>query len=1060
MTTNRNYTKIIIGLILTFLSNFSQAARYYVTVNGEGNRDGVSWGNASGNLSHIVNTATSGDEIWIASGTYKPSYYPNNNNTGDSRDKTFLIKDGVHLYGGFEGGEASVSERNIEVNETILSGDFGTKDYRRHYTSSSAVYEITNSESNAYHVVVLNYGSSGILIDGVTITSGNADGYSRVFENSSDVGNSGGGILCLNSNLTLRHSTIEYNLSQGFGGGIFFKSGSHKLEFNEIRNNYMDSKGYGTSKDAKGAGVYITSGYVQINACHFYGNFCDYKGGGLHIESGNLKVTNSSFRNNRAKGDPLGYGGAVWIGTANTDFINNVFAHNLSESTGGAIYSSSGNNTIINNTFYRNRSNFNYDGQGAAIKINEGSNVVINTLFDDNRKGNYFGDDVAVSNSTSNTFKNCLFQKWKSFYAFGGSSLYDLGIDTLDNLFDKEPNFIDNQNITGYDGDMFTYDDGLRLNYPSPAIDAGMNIDTIIFDAINFARKDSLQMDIGAYESLCKPLITEQPTNQSECLEGVLTLSIEAIGLNKTYQWYANDTVFQGQTSSTLEITQAKTIHNGNYYVRVTGTCGSSNSEIALIDVIDEPDTIYVDQANSESNIQDGRSWETAFVNLQNALDLAKNSKCKSEFTIWVAEGVYTPSISLDTGDVSNQSKFSFLIPDGTKLYGGFKGSEKSIDERNLEIHETILSGDFNEDDIVIESSVPVTIENNTENAWHVVSMVNPIGTQSIGVTMNGFVVSGGYAPYGGDILVNDQSINNYMGAGIYTYHVSLDLENSFVINNRSSSGAGVYSVYQTLNLTNTVIANNVSTGSGGGVYVFGGDSKISNTTFIGNTAKKAGGLYVNRGQMKVINTIFWLNNLEGDSLIAGADFSTQNTSQNIITSSVLQLDSLQYQAENYLADGSVKNYYKINPGLFNTSLIKGFDGALFTKDDGYRANINSVAIGNGTSEARTKYDILGSSILVSDSMDIGAYEGYCIVCSLTTSVDLTEEGISFFPNPTKGEIQFNHVELFDSFEIVNVTGQLVLSGVFTKKIIDISDLPNGLYFIKTKNQSIKVIKD
>jgi hypothetical protein len=59
---------------------------------------GSAWGTACG-LQHALNDiAVSGDELWVAAGTYKPT-------TGSDRSATFQLKAGVALYGGFAGTE-------------------------------------------------------------------------------------------------------------------------------------------------------------------------------------------------------------------------------------------------------------------------------------------------------------------------------------------------------------------------------------------------------------------------------------------------------------------------------------------------------------------------------------------------------------------------------------------------------------------------------------------------------------------------------------------------------------------------------------------------------------------------------------------------------------------------------------------------------------------------------------------------------------------------------------------------------------------------------------------
>ena len=97
----------------------------------------------------------SGDELWVAAGTYKP--------TADTdRTKSFLMKNGVGIYGGFAGTETMRSQRDPSANVTVLSGDIGS---------------VGIAGDNSFHVVTTDSSvtSTGVL-DGFTITAGQADG--------------------------------------------------------------------------------------------------------------------------------------------------------------------------------------------------------------------------------------------------------------------------------------------------------------------------------------------------------------------------------------------------------------------------------------------------------------------------------------------------------------------------------------------------------------------------------------------------------------------------------------------------------------------------------------------------------------------------------------------------------------------------------------------------------------------------------------------------------------------------------------------------------------------
>ena len=162
----------------------------YVTENGNGTKDGSSWANASDDLQDMINISTAGNEIWVAEGTYKPNRPANNLTTIDpnNRDNAFVLKEGVKLYGGFSRTETTIAGR--AGGATVLSGDIdgdGTLN------------------GNCYHVVIgvstaANPITAATLIDGFTITGGNAEGNGNVSVNGVSFGRSfGGGMYNRNS---------------------------------------------------------------------------------------------------------------------------------------------------------------------------------------------------------------------------------------------------------------------------------------------------------------------------------------------------------------------------------------------------------------------------------------------------------------------------------------------------------------------------------------------------------------------------------------------------------------------------------------------------------------------------------------------------------------------------------------------------------------------------------------------------------------------------------------------------------------------------------------------
>lgn len=198
--------------------------------------DGSSWANAFQGpvgLRNALAAAASGDEIWVADGTYLPTL------TG-IRSRSLDLKSGVALYGGFAGGETSLSQRNPSVNVAVLSGDLAGDDSGGSYGD------------NSYHVVQARSVGAGALLDGFRIRGGNANGPTSypVFDDN------GGGLLLVDSSVPVRRCVFEENRCAALGGAVFdIKiSGSNYPQFEDCRfeDNHAGSGGGAVQLSASG----------------------------------------------------------------------------------------------------------------------------------------------------------------------------------------------------------------------------------------------------------------------------------------------------------------------------------------------------------------------------------------------------------------------------------------------------------------------------------------------------------------------------------------------------------------------------------------------------------------------------------------------------------------------------------------------------------------------------------------------------------------------------------------------------------------------------------------
>lgn len=521
----------------------------YTDYNAPGNNDGSSWTDAYKYLQDALSDAnTSGKDIWVAAGSYKPDVNTSNAPGSGDREATFQLSDGLTIYGGFPPGGGTWEDRDPNIYNTILTGDLDGNDVGEPNHPSRG--------ENSYHVVT---GADNATIDGFTITGGNA--------NASDPYNKGAGLflpevtnmVVVNNNITANIAGAN-SLETYYGGGIHLDSPSPlSIAPNIIRNCTITDNHLEAGVSGFGSGIALLPPMSPSNAWSVFMNnkiSGNSSGGGPCYGGGIAIRSNSSsqvvIKDNNISDNDANYGGGIYHedeGSISSPplIINNNFISNNFADYGGGVYS--GVHLAISdirliNCILRGNEAY-YDGGGAFAEPNVNL-AATNCVFSENSTttgdgGGFYADSNAtftatnctiVSNSAANLggggrhligspFNNCIF--WQNIDSTGsGESAQISGTGTM----------VSHSCIQGWTGggpgnistDPFLADipDQVRLLSISPCIDAGDNslvpadcadldddgdtLEPTSFDIVGRSRfVDSLArdrdcVDMGAYE--------------------------------------------------------------------------------------------------------------------------------------------------------------------------------------------------------------------------------------------------------------------------------------------------------------------------------------------------------------------------------------------------------------------------------------------------------------------------------------------------------------------------------------------------------------------------------
>ena len=332
-----------------------------VAPDGNDGNDGSAWNKAYKNVQAAIDKLAAGGqggEVCVKTGTYQPSVYMSGEST--DRSAAFVMKDGVSVYGGFEGNEETRAERDNKKGSmpwqytysTVFVGNaYGgaaTGGGKCEYNTADNKWSVTGSNSN--HVVWFaqpdgtafkNVGKGG----GVYLYGGRIIG-SLLYNNE---GQQGGAVYVDNSGIVLRSmltnnsgydgaavymvsdtewtdgsmhpeyqilsTSVVSNNTSRHNGAVYCNQGGVMLQTTMVNNVSVGTVDPADNEAAETGGLYVKGYSLSVNSV-LWNNLI--KGRNVPMYAVNPTVKTVRFFNTAVSG----MNNSVWNNTLQQDMVS------------------------------------------------------------------------------------------------------------------------------------------------------------------------------------------------------------------------------------------------------------------------------------------------------------------------------------------------------------------------------------------------------------------------------------------------------------------------------------------------------------------------------------------------------------------------------------------------------------------------------------------------------------------------------------------------------------------------------------------------------------------
>ncbi len=384
----------------------------HVKKDAAGLSDGSNWANAFTDLQPAIDAARTGQEIWVSAGTYNPTaenplLVEIEFQSPTPRTRTFVLKEGISILGGFNGTETRSTQRNYYTNRTILSGDLNNNDQW-----PPTLQNITSYYENSAQVIYALGLIKKTKLDGLEVKGGFAALINDSGQFEESILSFGGGMVAHGSNIEINNCLFTQNIALENGGAIFAYSGPINIDpqlligsstgkiritNSTFRENLVPDFTISQLRFVGGGAIYLADNYTgDFEGVTFDGNSAP-NGGAIFMEYfGNsrgyppeenalspvLRIISCEFRNNSAlcgaKTENFswptdGNGGAIYANNRAEIYGSRLLFEKNSALANDFFYAQNGDPSEING------------GGGGALKISDGAIVKISaSLFTQN----------------------------------------------------------------------------------------------------------------------------------------------------------------------------------------------------------------------------------------------------------------------------------------------------------------------------------------------------------------------------------------------------------------------------------------------------------------------------------------------------------------------------------------------------------------------------------------------------------------------------------------------------------------------------------------------------